>query len=85
VAKANGTRKEPELTVTTIRKGAPPIELENARRRRLLAISRVPSDPVTNPATGEVIAHVARFGRTEAENAIVAAKAAFPSWSGLLQ
>jgi succinate-semialdehyde dehydrogenase/glutarate-semialdehyde dehydrogenase len=43
-----------------------------------------PTDPVTNPATGDVIAHVPHFGRTEAENAIAAAKAAFPDWSGML-
>ena len=43
-----------------------------------------PTDPVTNPATGDVIAHIPHFGRTEAENAIAAAKAAFPDWSGML-
>lgn len=36
-------------------------------------------DPVTDPATGEVIAHVPRFGRAEADQANAAAKAAF--WS----
>lgn len=43
-----------------------------------------PTDPVTNPATGTVIAHVPHFGRAEAEQAIGAAKAAFGPWSGLL-
>ncbi|MAW88259.1 MAG: succinate-semialdehyde dehydrogenase (NADP(+)) [Phyllobacteriaceae bacterium] len=40
--------------------------------------------PVTNPATGEVIAKVPDFGEAEAKGAILAAKVAFPRWSGLL-
>jgi succinate-semialdehyde dehydrogenase / glutarate-semialdehyde dehydrogenase len=43
-----------------------------------------PVDPVTNPATGDVIASVPRFGAKEAKAAIEAAHAAFPAWSGLL-
>jgi succinate-semialdehyde dehydrogenase / glutarate-semialdehyde dehydrogenase len=39
--------------------------------------------PVRNPATGEVIAQVARGGGAEAELAIDAAKAAFPAWRAL--
>ncbi len=41
-----------------------------------------PGFEVTNPATGEVIAHVPKFGRAETAKAIAAAKAAFPAWSG---
>lgn len=39
--------------------------------------------PVLNPATGEEIATVADAGVKETEQAIAAAEAAFPSWSGL--
>ncbi|WP_413726485.1 NAD-dependent succinate-semialdehyde dehydrogenase [Sodalis sp. RH16] len=35
---------------------------------------------VLNPATGEVIANVAKSGKTETEAAIAAAAAAFPAW-----
>lgn len=35
---------------------------------------------VTNPATGEVIAQVAKAGKAETEKAIAAAAAAFPAW-----
>jgi succinate-semialdehyde dehydrogenase / glutarate-semialdehyde dehydrogenase len=38
---------------------------------------------VTNPATGELLAHVPRLGRAEAAEAIAAAQAAMPSWAGL--
>jgi len=41
-----------------------------------------PADPVENPATGEVIARVPRFGETEATQAVEAAAAAFPAWAG---
>ncbi|MHA7777953.1 NAD-dependent succinate-semialdehyde dehydrogenase [Roseibium sp. M-1] len=41
-------------------------------------------DAVTNPATGDVIARVPRFGRAETNEAIGAAKAAFGRWSSLL-
>jgi len=37
--------------------------------------------PVTDPATGETIAHVADADREDARRAIAAAHAAFPSWS----
>ena len=37
--------------------------------------------PVTNPATGDVIASVPRFGTAEAREAVAAAKAALPAWS----
>ena len=40
-----------------------------------------PVDPVDNPATGEVIASVPRFGAVEAEKAVAAAHAAFGPWS----
>ena len=40
-----------------------------------------PVDPVDNPATGEVIASVPRFGAAEAEKAVSAAHAAFGPWS----
>jgi len=40
-----------------------------------------PSIPVTNPATGETLAAVPRFGKEEAETAVAAAAAALPGWS----
>ncbi len=38
-------------------------------------------DDVINPATGEVIAQVPRLEMDDANNAVAAAKAAFPAWS----
>jgi succinate-semialdehyde dehydrogenase/glutarate-semialdehyde dehydrogenase len=38
-------------------------------------------DPVENPATGEVLAKVPRFGRDEAVAAVAAAHTAFATWS----
>ncbi len=43
--------------------------------------SGAPVDPVENPATGEVIASVPRFGAAEAEKAVAAAHAAFGPWA----
>lgn len=43
--------------------------------------SGAPADPVENPATGEVLASVPRFGAVEAEKAVSAAHAAFGPWS----
>ncbi|MEO1000735.1 MAG: aldehyde dehydrogenase family protein, partial [Pseudomonadota bacterium] len=40
--------------------------------------------PVTNPATGDLIAEVADLGRAEAEAAIAAAEAARPAWAAML-
>jgi succinate-semialdehyde dehydrogenase/glutarate-semialdehyde dehydrogenase len=40
-----------------------------------------PETPVTDPATGEVIARVPHFGRAETKDAIDKANAAFPAWS----
>ena len=40
-----------------------------------------PVDPVENPATGEIIASVPRFGALEAEKAVAAAHAAFGPWA----
>jgi succinate-semialdehyde dehydrogenase/glutarate-semialdehyde dehydrogenase len=40
-----------------------------------------PVDPVENPATGDVLAHVPRFGEAEAVRAVEAAAEAFKSWS----
>lgn len=40
-----------------------------------------PQDAVANPATGEAIASVPRFGRAETKRAIDAAAVAFKSWS----
>lgn len=40
-----------------------------------------PVDPIDNPATGEVIASVPRFGAAEAEQAVAAAHAAFGPWA----
>jgi malonate-semialdehyde dehydrogenase (acetylating)/methylmalonate-semialdehyde dehydrogenase len=39
--------------------------------------------PVTNPATGEVIARVPRGGAAEVDRAVAAAAAAFPAWASL--
>ena len=36
--------------------------------------------PVTNPATGEVIASVPKMGKAEAERAVAGAAEAFKSW-----
>jgi succinate-semialdehyde dehydrogenase/glutarate-semialdehyde dehydrogenase len=38
---------------------------------------------VTNPATGETLAHVPRLGRAETAEAIAAAEAAMPAWAAL--
>lgn len=43
-----------------------------------------PADPVTNPATGAVLARVPHFGAAETRAAIEAAHRAFPAWAGLL-
>ncbi len=40
-----------------------------------------PAIPVTNPATGATLAKVPKFGKTEAREAVAAAKAALPAWS----
>ena len=40
-----------------------------------------PVDPVENPATGEILASVPRFGAVEAEKAVAAAHAAFGPWA----
>lgn len=37
---------------------------------------------VNNPATGELVASVAKGGTADAEAAITAARAAFPAWTG---
>ncbi len=39
--------------------------------------------PITNPATGQVIARVPRGGAAEVDRAVAAAQAAFPGWAGL--
>lgn len=40
-------------------------------------------DPVTNPATGKILASVPRFGAKEATEAVEAASRAFASWAAL--
>ncbi len=40
--------------------------------------------PVTDPATGAIVAHVAALGAAEATQAIDAAQTAFPAWKALL-
>jgi succinate-semialdehyde dehydrogenase / glutarate-semialdehyde dehydrogenase len=40
--------------------------------------------PVTNPATGETLAHVPRMGGAETRRAIEAARRALPGWRGML-
>lgn len=39
------------------------------------------TDPILNPATGEVIAHAASSGRVDVDRAVEAAAAAFPGWA----
>jgi succinate-semialdehyde dehydrogenase/glutarate-semialdehyde dehydrogenase len=60
---------------------------ELLRGANLIAGRWVEGDPsgiaVTNPATGETIAHVPRLGRAEAAQAIAAAEAAMPAWVAL--
>ncbi len=60
---------------------------ELLRGANLIAGRWVESDEtgiaVTNPATGETLAHVPRLGRAEAAEAIAAANAAMPAWTGL--
>lgn len=60
--------KRPDLLITTCRIGTSDLSGTGL--------------PVTNPATGAVIAEVPRLGGAEAEAAVEAAKAAFPGWSG---
>ncbi|MFZ1108272.1 MAG: NAD-dependent succinate-semialdehyde dehydrogenase [Rhodomicrobium sp.] len=43
-----------------------------------------PASPVSNPASGEIIARVPNLGGAETRQAIEAAAEAFPAWSGLL-
>ena len=43
-----------------------------------------PATKVTDPATGDVVARVPRFGVQEAEAAVAAAEAAFAGWSRML-
>ena len=43
-----------------------------------------PATKVTDPATGDAVARVPRFGAEEAEAAVAAAEAAFAGWSRLL-
>jgi succinate-semialdehyde dehydrogenase / glutarate-semialdehyde dehydrogenase len=45
------------------------------------AWSGEPATPVTNPATGETLAKVPRFGATETTRAVEAAEKAFPAWA----
>ena len=49
------------------------------------AVEVLPEDtgPITNPATGQVFARVPRGGVAEVDQAVVAAKAAFPAWRDL--
>ena len=36
--------------------------------------------PVVNPSTGEVFAHISRGTAREANDAVIAARRAFPTW-----
>ncbi|MDQ3164070.1 MAG: NAD-dependent succinate-semialdehyde dehydrogenase [Actinomycetota bacterium] len=61
------------------------VELPLLRRQAYLDGCWVDSDsgqtfPVTNPATGEVIADVPRLGAAETRRAIAAAERAYPAW-----
>lgn len=38
---------------------------------------------IENPATGEIIAQVAKAGAPDVAKAVAAAKAAFPAWSAM--
>ncbi len=40
--------------------------------------------PITNPATGAVVRHVAMAAKSTVEDAIAAAEAAFPAWRNTL-
>jgi succinate-semialdehyde dehydrogenase/glutarate-semialdehyde dehydrogenase len=42
-----------------------------------------PTITIINPATGETVSSVPKFDTAEAKEAVAAAKAAFPTWSGL--
>src|SRR3954471_15302938 len=54
--------------------------IEATLRRSDLLVSVDDGFEVTNPATGEVLALVARHGAAETRQAIEAAEAAFPAW-----
>jgi succinate-semialdehyde dehydrogenase/glutarate-semialdehyde dehydrogenase len=43
-----------------------------------------PKVPVTNKATGDIIARVPDFGEAETRQAVEAANRAFPGWSKML-
>jgi succinate-semialdehyde dehydrogenase / glutarate-semialdehyde dehydrogenase len=43
-----------------------------------------PVDPVENPATGEVLARVPRFGAAETTRAVESAEGAFRAWAGMI-
>jgi len=43
-----------------------------------------PVDPIENPATGEVLARVPRFGAAEATRAVESAEGAFRAWAGMI-
>jgi succinate-semialdehyde dehydrogenase/glutarate-semialdehyde dehydrogenase len=55
-------------------------------RRADLLVSTETGDtfPVTNPATGEVLAQVPRMGAEETRRALAAAERALPGWRGML-
>ena len=59
---------------------------ELSLRRPELLVSTETGDtfPVTNPATGETLAHVPRMGAEETRRALEAADAALPAWRGRL-
>jgi succinate-semialdehyde dehydrogenase / glutarate-semialdehyde dehydrogenase len=61
------------------------VELELLRRQAYVDGAWVDADsgetfPVTNPATGEVVAEVPRMGATETRRALAAAERALPEW-----
>jgi succinate-semialdehyde dehydrogenase/glutarate-semialdehyde dehydrogenase len=59
---------------------------EATLRRADLLVSTETGDifPVTNPATGEVLAHVSRMGAEETRRALEAAERALPGWRSML-
>ena len=59
-------------------------ELSLNRPELLVSAQTGDTFPVTNPATGEVLAHVARMGAEETRRALGAAERALPKWRGML-
>ncbi len=70
------------MTTEVAPAAAPPI-LSHWIDGRPVEVLPEQTGPVTNPATGQVIARVPRGGAAEVDVAVAAAKAAFPAWASL--